>query len=39
VHIRADGQMFISSNCGSWAPLLRRNKTGEPETVWKGKSM
>jgi outer membrane protein assembly factor BamB len=37
--IHADGQVFISSNYGTGAALLRLNRTTEPETVWKGKAM
>jgi outer membrane protein assembly factor BamB len=37
--IYADGKVFLSSNYGTGAALLRLNDTGEPETVWKSNAM
>jgi outer membrane protein assembly factor BamB len=34
-----DDLVFISSNYGTGAALFRVNRTSEPETIWKGKSM
>jgi outer membrane protein assembly factor BamB len=37
--IHAGGKVFISSNYGTGAALLRLNNTNEPETLWKNKAM
>jgi outer membrane protein assembly factor BamB len=37
--IHADGQVFISSNYGTGAALLKLRKEGDPEQVWKSRSM
>jgi outer membrane protein assembly factor BamB len=37
--IYAGGKVFVSSNYGTGAALLRLNQTSEPETVWKSKAM
>jgi outer membrane protein assembly factor BamB len=37
--IYADGKVFISSNYGSGGAVFRLKEKGEPETVWKTKTM
>jgi outer membrane protein assembly factor BamB len=37
--ICSDGQVFISSNYGTGAALLRLRKEGDPQLVWKARSM